>query len=148
MYDIITDNPYETDDDRFETLQLVHQLPQPYRLSLFSLTFYPGTELHEKALADGLIQDEQKTVYERNFQLVEPNYYNLALFCHHLNLPAPFLYLLSRRTVFNLLSWGPLDRLSGWILYRLLDLRLRQNQRLYQRRRQKWLRKIASESRA
>ena len=139
MYDVITDNPYETDDDRFATLRLIHSLPPPYKLSLFSLTFYPGTEIYSRAKADGLVQDEEHTIYERNFQMVEANYYNFALFCHHLNLPRPFLYLLTRRAIFDLLSWRPMNRFCGWFLYRLLALRLRMNRRLYARRRLEWL---------
>ena len=143
MYDVITDNPYETADERFETLSLIHQLPLPYRLGMFSLTFFPGTELREQAAADGLLEDEQSEVYDHNCQIVGPSYYNLALFCHHLNLPRPLLVLLAWRPFFNLFSWGPLDRLSGWMLYRILGLRLRSNQRLYARRQQEWLGRLS-----
>lgn len=139
MYDIITDNPYESPRDQLDTLRLVHSLPQPYRLSLFSLTFYPGTTLHERARSDGLIERRDPDIYTRNFQQVEANYYNLALFCHGLNLPGPILYLLSRRLIFGLMTWGPLDRLSGWFLRSLLALRLHKNRRLYARRQEQWL---------
>jgi anaerobic magnesium-protoporphyrin IX monomethyl ester cyclase len=60
MYDLITDNPYETDEDRFETLQFIHSLPPPYKLSLYSLTFYPGTEIYRRAKADGFIRHYRK----------------------------------------------------------------------------------------
>jgi anaerobic magnesium-protoporphyrin IX monomethyl ester cyclase len=139
MYDVITDNPYETADDRLETLRLVYGLPQPYRLSLYSLTFYPGTDIHSRAKADGLIEGEEEAIYRRNFQKVDANYYNLALFFHHLNLPRPFLHLLTQRFVFNLLSRGPLNRICGWLLSLLLALRLSRNKRLYSERRLHWL---------
>lgn len=139
MYDVITDNPYETDDDRFETLQLVHRLPPPYRLSLFSLIFYPGTRIYSRAKADGLVQDEERTIYRRNFQRVGANYHNFALMCHGWNLPRPLLYILTRRTVFRLLSRGPMNRVCGWLLYRLFALRLARNRRLYSKRRVRWL---------
>ncbi len=139
MYDVITDNPYEDDDDRFETLRLVHRLPPPYRLSLFSLTFYPGTELADRAEQDDLICAEDHLIYERNFQIVEPTYYNFALFCHSLNLPRWFLFILTRRPVFDLLTREPLNHMCGWFLQGLLALRLWKNQRLYSRRRQQWL---------
>jgi anaerobic magnesium-protoporphyrin IX monomethyl ester cyclase len=128
MYDVITDNPYETTDDRFQTLRIVHALPRPYRLSLFSLTFYPGTALCERAHRDGLIGDESEALYRRNFQQVRAGFYNLALFCHGLNLPRPLLWLLSRRPVFDLASRGWLDRAGGWVLGQLLAWRLRRNE--------------------
>jgi anaerobic magnesium-protoporphyrin IX monomethyl ester cyclase len=138
-YDIITDNPYETDDDRFETLRLVYSLPRPYRLSLFSLTFYPGTSIYSRAKADGLIRGDNQDIYTRNFQMVDANYYNLALFCHGLNLPKLFLYVLTRRFVFNLLSREPMNQMCGWLLSKILALRLSKNRRLYAQRRSQWL---------
>jgi radical SAM superfamily enzyme YgiQ (UPF0313 family) len=52
MYDIIVDNPWETDQDKLDTLNLVASLPQPFGIYCFSLTFYPGTGLYERALAE------------------------------------------------------------------------------------------------
>jgi radical SAM superfamily enzyme YgiQ (UPF0313 family) len=62
-YDFIIDNPYEAREDFLETLRLLHQFPRPYRLDIFSLSFFPGTELYRKAIADGRIVDVTK-VYE------------------------------------------------------------------------------------
>jgi radical SAM superfamily enzyme YgiQ (UPF0313 family) len=59
FYDIILDNPYETAADLEETLDLICRLPRPYNLEIFSLAFFPGTELTRRALADGLITPEQ-----------------------------------------------------------------------------------------
>jgi anaerobic magnesium-protoporphyrin IX monomethyl ester cyclase len=132
-YDLITDNPYETDDDRFETLRLIHRLPRPFRLSVYSLTFYPGTEIYNQAKADGLIEDDASRVYARNFNQVDANYYNLALMCHGWNLPRPLLYLSTRRPVFKFMSRDPMNKICGWLLNGLLALRLRRNQRLYNR---------------
>ncbi|MCP4903310.1 MAG: B12-binding domain-containing radical SAM protein [bacterium] len=44
-YDIIVDNPIETGADVRDTLQLVHDLPRPFHLNLFSLTVMPNTVL-------------------------------------------------------------------------------------------------------
>jgi radical SAM superfamily enzyme YgiQ (UPF0313 family) len=132
-YDLITDNPYETDDDRYETLQLIHRLPLPYRLSLYSLTPYPGTELYSRAKADGLIEDEQRSVYARNFNQIDASYANLALMCHGWNLPRPLLHLLTRRPAFRLLSSRPMNRICGWLMNSLLALRFYRNKRLYAR---------------
>jgi len=64
-YDIILDNPWETDEDLCETLMLLLRLPPPYYLGLYSLTFYPETELYELAKKDGLIFDESKNIYNK-----------------------------------------------------------------------------------
>ena len=44
-YDIILDNPWETDQDQIETLMFLSKLPVPYWLTLFSLNFFPGTDI-------------------------------------------------------------------------------------------------------
>lgn len=141
MYDVITDNPYEADPDRWETLQLIHQLPKPYRLSLFSLTFYPGTELYDSVNADGIERDIPNQ-YVHNCQIVRPGYYNLALLCHGLNLPKPILNFLSRRIVFNVFMRQPFDGLCGLLMKGLLKLRFLLNQRTYARRWDYWLAKL------
>ena len=47
LYDIILDAPFETAEDKRQTLALVARMPKPFRLQLFSLTFFPGTALHD-----------------------------------------------------------------------------------------------------
>jgi len=53
-YDIILDNPYETEDDLLQTIKLLLKIPKPYQLELLSLTFYPGTEIYNRALNDDI----------------------------------------------------------------------------------------------
>jgi radical SAM superfamily enzyme YgiQ (UPF0313 family) len=54
--DFIGDNPYETDDDRHATMELLTRLPKPFNFNFFSLTYFPGVDLTERALRDGFIQ--------------------------------------------------------------------------------------------
>jgi radical SAM superfamily enzyme YgiQ (UPF0313 family) len=58
VYDIIVDNPYETRADIKETVNLVSGLPKTAYVSLFSLTFYKGTALYDRAEADGFPVEE------------------------------------------------------------------------------------------
>jgi anaerobic magnesium-protoporphyrin IX monomethyl ester cyclase len=138
-YDLITDNPYETDADRFETLRLVHRLPRPFKLSLYSLTLLPGTRLQERAVSDGLVDDEDRTPYQHSFNRIEGNCYNLLLMCHSWNLPGPVLRLVTHRAVFSLLSHPVFDRICAWTLRLLLTWRLRRNRKLLAQRRLRWL---------
>ena len=80
-YDFIFDNPYENREDQRETARLILQLPKPYIFQPFSLTFYPGTELFERAKKDGKIFDERSQVYEKisnEFYGKEVNYLKLV----------------------------------------------------------------------
>lgn len=54
-YDVISDNPYETDEDQTTTTELLMQLPYPFQIHLYSLCWFPETPLTKKALNDGTI---------------------------------------------------------------------------------------------
>jgi len=56
-YDVILDNPWESEEDTLETLAFLATLPPPFTLALFSLTFYPGTELYGRAEREGILPD-------------------------------------------------------------------------------------------
>lgn len=52
FYEMIVDNPYETEDEKMETISAMATLKKPYIASLAHLTFFPGTPLAEKAVND------------------------------------------------------------------------------------------------
>lgn len=63
-YDIITDNPLETEDDRDDSIEFLLQLPLPYDLRLFSLCHFPETRLTAQALEEGIITYEDVEGYD------------------------------------------------------------------------------------
>ncbi len=77
QYDIILDNPWETEQDLIETLIFLSSIPKPFVLSLFSLTFYPETALYSRALNDGIITDEIKDVYLKYYHRYNRTYLNM-----------------------------------------------------------------------
>ena len=78
-YDFIVDNPWEKEEDMENSLRLALKLKKPFDLALFSLTFYPGTELYNKAHQEGIIKDDLNQVYRKS-QLVPSRSYLNALF--------------------------------------------------------------------
>ncbi|MEI8349927.1 MAG: radical SAM protein [Candidatus Omnitrophota bacterium] len=80
QYDIILDNPWENDDDIIKTLMLLTKLPPPYHLAIFSLTFYPQTELYEKAKKEGIIKNDLEDVYRKYFHSCRKTYLNKLFF--------------------------------------------------------------------
>lgn len=114
-YDIILDNPWETDEDLVETLMLLAKLPVPYQLSLYSLTFYPGTELYEIAKREGIITDDLREVYRKYFQGCKKTYLNRLFFL--LNEYAPNGGRISPKMM-SLLTNRKLRQLKiSWLLY-------------------------------
>ncbi len=57
-YDFIFDNPFETKEEEQETIELMKALPEPKSFNLFSLKFFPNTDITQMALDKGLITQE------------------------------------------------------------------------------------------
>ena len=51
-YDVIVDNPFESIDDSLRTVEVLMETPRPFYTLIFSLEFYHGTELYERALEE------------------------------------------------------------------------------------------------
>lgn len=66
--DFILDHPYETDADILASIDLYRRFPPKICTNLFSLAFYPGTALYDRALKDGII-DGSHAVYSRAFNI-------------------------------------------------------------------------------
>jgi len=54
FYDIISNNPFETEEDRIETFRLLRQIPKPYGLQMGILNFYPGIAISRMREERGL----------------------------------------------------------------------------------------------
>jgi radical SAM superfamily enzyme YgiQ (UPF0313 family) len=78
--EVIIDNPWEEEKEKIETLMLLSKLPHPYCMHIFSLTLYPGTELYNLAKNEGLIKNELKEIYKKNFYNCNEKLYLNKLF--------------------------------------------------------------------
>lgn len=58
FYEMIVDNPYETEETEMETVDSMAKLKRPYAISLAHLTFFPGTPLAERAIRDNIVDPE------------------------------------------------------------------------------------------
>jgi radical SAM superfamily enzyme YgiQ (UPF0313 family) len=56
LADFIVDNPYETAEDVLATYLFIVAMPREASIDIFSLVFFPGTPLYDRALADGFIR--------------------------------------------------------------------------------------------
>jgi len=52
------------------------KLPTPYKLNLFSLLFYPGTDLYRKAKADGIVKNDVDDIYRKHYHGCRPTFLN------------------------------------------------------------------------
>ncbi len=62
FYDFIFDNPWESEEETFETVTAIMETPRPYHAELFSLVFYKGSALRSRAEEEGLpiLEDPRK----------------------------------------------------------------------------------------
>jgi len=56
-YDFILCNPYESDSDIIQTIELLMLLPKPFKIVIYSLVYFTGTKLYEKARQDGFVKE-------------------------------------------------------------------------------------------
>ena len=74
------DSPWDTDQDAIETLMFLSKLPTPYKLTLFSLLFYPGTDLYRKAKKDGIVKDDVNDIYRKHYHGMQTNLFKRPSF--------------------------------------------------------------------
>lgn len=104
-YDFILDVPYETDEDKIESLRFISRLPKPFRLQPFSLVLYPGTKLYQMAKTDGIVNDEKKEIYSKSYSMRVPTYFNLLMaFAKGGRFPAFLLRFLVSRPVVSIFN--------------------------------------------
>jgi len=56
-YDFILDNPFESFEESLESIHLMLELPRPFSLNLFSLKYFPNTEIARMALDAHIINE-------------------------------------------------------------------------------------------
>lgn len=116
-YHIIVDCPWETLEDVRQTIDLLLTIPHPFMLCLASLTLFPGTELNEKALAEGIIQDPIKDVYRKAFYRPRATWTNLIItLSDHYLLPRFLLRAMARPAVITLFQREALSPLWGFLM--------------------------------
>jgi radical SAM superfamily enzyme YgiQ (UPF0313 family) len=105
LYDFILDAPFETAEDKRQTLRLIARIPKPFRLQPFSLVLYPGTELHALAEAGGQLHDEVGNIYRKSYTRRTPGYFALlVLLAKNGRFPSWLMVLFSSRLVAGLLG--------------------------------------------
>ena len=72
-YDVILDNPFETEEDVLQTIDVILKIKKPYQLQLLSLTFFPGTVIYDIAKERGMDVDDP---FSKNFYGLKNTYLN------------------------------------------------------------------------
>jgi radical SAM superfamily enzyme YgiQ (UPF0313 family) len=94
FYEMIVDNPYETEEDVMTTIDAMASIRKPYIISLAHLTFFPGTPLAARAARDS-IADPDAYLY-RYLLNIDDTYLNKLLSITP-NVPRWIVHFLNRR---------------------------------------------------
>ena len=103
-YDIIIDNPMETDEDVIDSIRLLLRLKRPYFIQYFCLTLFPGTELGDKAVEAGIITDWRVQVYRKQLFHKKRTYLNFVLGLFNTKAPKFVMRLLITRPALLILN--------------------------------------------
>lgn len=102
-YDMIIDNPYETEEDKKNKIKLALQFPKPYILTPYSLVIYKPTPLYDRAKQDGTLGSEEEYL-NKNMSYTNNEYLNsLLLLTPHLP-KSVISHFLEKEDSFNIFS--------------------------------------------
>lgn len=121
-YDVILDNPYETEEDVLKTLKVLLQIPKPFQLQLFSLCFYQGTELYKRAVKDGISFTDPKV--DDYVQLATTTLNKLIAMTPTVPTPMIEYFIKQRNSRFTIAAVAFLARINSAILKPVSFLRL------------------------
>lgn len=117
-YEMIVDNPYETEENMMETISAMSHLTKPYTISLAHLTFFPGTPLTQKALDDKIINPE---AYLNRYMVdIDYTYLNKLLYITPY-IPKSFIKLLNRPLKSRNLTHSLLTHVLFFIIKRTVE---------------------------
>ncbi|MGB3975698.1 MAG: radical SAM protein [bacterium] len=128
--DVITDNPYETEEESAETVRVLSYLKKPFFVGIVSLIFYPKTSLEERAVADGLVSEGNDKLYNEEFFRYQPTLLNRLMRAVPKTPGTVIRFILDNRgsiwgkSLFFLVYWGYFVgiRRTAWKLRRAVTL--------------------------
>jgi radical SAM superfamily enzyme YgiQ (UPF0313 family) len=92
-YDLIMDIPWDTEESLKESIDLLLQLPKPLNFNIYSLQYFPGYPLTQRALEDGYI-----TEADVSLDSVEERLFSTWGF-------APKLFSLTQKQIYQNIIW-------------------------------------------
>ena len=100
-YLLITDNPWETEEDQVQSLRFISTFPRPCRFNVFSLMLFPGTKLYLRAKEEGLFTDPQE-LYRKKMMTLNDTYFNrILMLMRHVDIGPRLMKLLTWKRLYK-----------------------------------------------
>jgi len=118
VYDVIIDPIFQRRADQRETIALLAGLPRPFQTAVYSLTFFPGTEITRRALAENRI-DPRRLDPEKSLVRLEKTYYRFLLWLSGRRIPRRILRLMNGKPAWAIVAgklFAPVWKTVGAVL--------------------------------
>ncbi len=96
VVNVIFDNPWEEDEDIFETIDVLTDIKKPYYIIQYSLKIYPGSKMHKKFQDVGYTIPDFNLWYS-NFSVIQPTDANKAIILAQFLPKKMLIYLFKNR---------------------------------------------------
>jgi radical SAM superfamily enzyme YgiQ (UPF0313 family) len=103
-YHFIIDNPYETAQDKIDTMRFLLEIPTRSDALCFSLVLFPETDIAKKAKKDGLMSDEMTQVFRKDVFDYNNSIMRYWLKLYYANVPRPILRLFLNQKMIDMLE--------------------------------------------
>lgn len=100
-YYMITDNPYETEAEKIQSIRFTSTLARPFALSLYSLNFYPGTAIYNKAMKDRLLADKERVLLKSTMEFQDTYLNKVFLSLRYFEIPPFIVNILTTKGLFE-----------------------------------------------
>lgn len=136
-FEMIVDNPFETTEQLYQTLDFLDNTPGPFTISLFSLQFMPGTALSQETTDYSVVEHDMEKEYMFSyrptllnnlislFAITKPPHWLVSALKHRIagkeekTFPAlkSLLYkLMLVRRAFNQARFGDYSTFPSWVM--------------------------------
>lgn len=136
-YEMIVDNPFETQEQLSETVDFLDQTPGPFTISLFSLQFLPGTALSQEITDYSVVEQHMEKEYMFSykptalnnlislFAIVKPPHFAVRLLQKRIRgreqdrspwLKSLLYKLMLVRRAFNQARFGDYSTFPSWVM--------------------------------
>jgi radical SAM superfamily enzyme YgiQ (UPF0313 family) len=116
--DVIVDNPWEEDEDRMETVKFLLKCPRNFKVTIFSLKLFQGTQLYDRAIKEG-VDIEQNC--NKPYSVFRNNYFtSLIILLVNFHFPKILLNMLINPKIYKAVAFGPIYYLlnrTSFVMY-------------------------------
>lgn len=100
-YYMITDNPFETEEELVQSIRFTSRVPRPFSLSLYSLNFYPGTAIYNRAFREKILTDKEETLQESTMDFKNTYLNKVFISLRFFAIPPFLVKLLTNKTIYS-----------------------------------------------